>query len=134
MDMVQRQELRLLQRKTYQAAWDCTENESLSPEQLQQCVSQAHNGLQEGQRVVTLENERFQFRLRRCMENCQDSMQDKVAESGPQIGFDQGNKLELEFNQCVGACYEAQIKNVGPMIGRIRAGLQRLLRQPNAKE
>ena len=124
-----KERLRPLQKNTYLKMATCLDNTSASQDQVQRCLEHQQIFLQNAQQVMQGEMGKFQERLQRCAQTCQDEVSHELTPN-----MDRASPkflgIEKKVNACMGTCVERHIDLLQSAIfPKIKADIDNIISQ-----
>ncbi|EDO34117.1 predicted protein [Nematostella vectensis] len=126
LESLEQHQLRPIQHKSHLCAAKCCDNQSASKASVQQCMTRCFQPLQDIQKFMETELQRFQGRLSRCAQQCQDDIQDKVDTNTSQSDM---NKYQEQLEKCVEKCCNDSI----PVISTMHDKMKKIIRETDQK-
>lgn len=120
LDDLDRSYLRKMQIDTHKCAITCCQNDSYGLEDVQNCMRNCEHNLQEVNVYIQNELQRFENRLQRCVQDCNDSIKSKL---GPNPTDDDVNKYRTEFEVCATKCVNTYCDLLPELERNIKKGL-----------
>ena len=84
--------------------------------------------LQNAEAVIKNELNRFQERLQRCSQICQDEVSDQIS-SNMDRNSPKFQSIEKKVNGCISVCVDKHIALLKPMQSKLKADLDELVKQ-----
>ena len=128
-DDLKQRRFKPLQKVAYLCMANCCDSDG-SQDALQKCFAKCNQPVERAAQLYQGETQRFQGKVQRCAQSCQDEAQDMMASLGPQAGEDPKAmaRVEASLAKCFAKCADSHVGQLKAVAKNTEAQLKDLAR------